>query len=155
MIIAGFGRVGKLLGDALAEQKIAYIGFDNNAEQVQKLNNEGYRVIYGDARKPELWHLLYTDNVIAAVIALDDHTAAHAVLKSVHAEWPMLPVIVRARDTLDMAMLYDMGAKHVVAETLELSLSVARLVMHQAKTEDGVIEKTLKKLRDKNLLTNS
>ena len=155
VIIAGFGRVGKLLGDALAEQKIAYIGFDNNAEQVQKLNNEGYRVIYGDARKPELWHLLYTDNVIAAVITLDDHTATHAVLKSVHAEWPMLPVIVRARDTLDMAMLYDMGAKHVVAETLELILSVARLVMHQAKTEDRVIEKTLKKLRDKNLLTNS
>jgi CPA2 family monovalent cation:H+ antiporter-2 len=98
---------------------------------------------------------LHSDHVIAAVIAIDDHTATHSILKSIRAEWPLLPVIVRAKDTADMAALYDMGAKYVVAETLESSLSVARLLMQQVGTEDGTIEKIIKKLRDQNALTNA
>jgi CPA2 family monovalent cation:H+ antiporter-2 len=155
VIIAGFGRVGKLLGNALAEQQIAYIGFDHNAERVHSLKREGFRVVYGDAKKLELWHRLHSDHVIAAVIAIDDHTATHSILKSIRAEWPLPPVIVRAKDTADMAALYDMGAKYVVAETLESSLSVARLLMQQVGTEDGTIEKIIKKLRDQNALTNA
>jgi CPA2 family monovalent cation:H+ antiporter-2 len=157
VIIAGFGRVGKLLGNALTEQQIAYIGFDHNAERVQSLKREGFRIIYGDAKKPDLWHRLHlhSNNVIAAVIAIDDHTATHRIFKSIRAEWPLLPVIVRAKDTADMAALYDMGAKYVVAETLESSLSVARLLMQQVGTEDGTIEKIIKKLRDQNAITNT
>jgi CPA2 family monovalent cation:H+ antiporter-2 len=155
VIVAGFGRVGKLLGNALAEQQIAYIGFDHNAERVHSLKREGFRIIYGDAKKLELWHRLHSDHVIAAVIAIDDHAATHSILKSIRAEWPLLPVIVRAKDTADMAALYDMGAKYVVAETLESSLSVARLLMQQVGTEDGTIEKIIKKLRDQNALTSA
>jgi CPA2 family monovalent cation:H+ antiporter-2 len=155
VLIAGFGRVGKLLGNALAEQQIAYIGFDHNAERVQALKRDGFRVIYGDAKKLELWHRLHTDHVIAAVIAIDDHAATHSILKSIRAQWPLLPIIVRAKDTSDMAALYDMGAKYVVAETLESSLSVARLLMQQVGTEDGTIEKIIKKLREQNALANA
>jgi CPA2 family monovalent cation:H+ antiporter-2 len=93
--------------------------------------------------------------VIAAVIAIDDHAATHSILKSIRAQWPLLPIIVRAKDTSDMAALYDMGAKYVVAETLESSLSVARLLMQQVGTEDGTIEKIIKKLREQNALANA
>jgi CPA2 family monovalent cation:H+ antiporter-2 len=148
VIIAGFGRVGQLLGNALAEQKIAYLGFDQNVERVRALKRDGFRVIYGDARRIELWHRLHSGNVIAAVIAIDDHAATQSILKSVRTEWPLLPVIVRAKDVGDMDALYDMGAKHVVAETLESSLSVARLLMQQVGTEDSAIEKIVKKLRE-------
>lgn len=148
VIIAGFGRVGKLLGKVLAEQQIAYIGFDQNAERVKALKDEGYRIIYGDAKKLDLWQKLHTDQVIAAVIAIDDHSATRGILKAMRAQWPLLPIIARAKDTSDMAALYDMGAKHVVAETLESSLSVARLLMQQAGTDDDAIEKIINRLRE-------
>jgi monovalent cation:H+ antiporter-2, CPA2 family len=155
VIIAGFGRVGKLLGNALAEQQIAYIGFDNNAERVLALKRCGFRVIFGDAKKVELWQRLYSDLVIAAVIAIDDHDVTQPILKSIRAQWPLLPIIVRAKDTVDMAPLYDMGAKYVVAETLESSLSIARLLMQQLSTEDAAIEKIVRKLRDQNAFTGA
>lgn len=148
VILAGFGRVGKLIGHALAEQQIAYVALDQNIERVRALKQQGYRVIYGDARRMELWHRLHSGNVIAAVIAIDDPAAAENILKSIRAEWPLLPVIVRAKDTTDMNKLYDMGAKHVVAETLESSLSVARLVMREVGTEDSVTECIIRKLRE-------
>lgn len=151
VLIAGFGRVGKLLGNALAEQQIAYIGFDHQADRVQALKREGFRVIYGDARKIELWHRLHSDQIIAAVIAIDNPGATQSILKSIRSEWPLLPVIVRAKDISDMDALYDMGAQYVVAETLESSLSVARLLMQQTSIDESTIEKTIKKLRNQNL----
>lgn len=155
VIIAGFGRVGRMLGKALAEQQIAYIAFDNNAQRVHTLKAEGLRVIYGDAKKLELWHRLHSEHVSAVVIAIDDHATTHAILKSICSEWPLLPVIVRAKDTSDMAALYDLGAKHVVAETLESSLSLARLLMQLVGTEYDIIEKTIKKLREQNAITKA
>jgi CPA2 family monovalent cation:H+ antiporter-2 len=148
VVIAGFGRVGQLIGDALAEQKIAYIAFDQNIERVRSLKQKGYRVIYGDARRVELWKRLHSGNVVAAVIALDDRVATQATLIAIRAEWPLLDVIVRAKDTHDMLHLYDNGAKHVVAETLESSLSVARLIMRQLGTEDSATESIIRKLRE-------
>ena len=155
VIIAGFGRVGKLLGNALAEQQIAFIGFDHNAERVKALIHEGYRVIYGDAKKVELWHRLYSDDVIAAVIAIDDHAVTRPIIKSIRTQWPLLPIIVRAKDTADMAALYDMGANYVVAETLESSLCVARLLMQQVGTDDAAIEKIIRKLREHNAVSGA
>lgn len=148
VIIAGFGRVGKLIGHALAEQQISYVALDQNTDRVRALKKEGYRVIYGDARRIELWRRLHSGNIIVAVIAIDDHSAAHSILKSIRAEWPLLPVIVRAKDTADMNAFYDLGAKHVVAETLESSLSVARLVMRQIGTDDVNAESIIRKLRE-------
>jgi CPA2 family monovalent cation:H+ antiporter-2 len=150
VIIAGFGRVGRVLADALTEQQIAYLGFDQHAERVQALKREGFRVIYGDARKQELWLRLHSEHVIAAVIAIDDHTATHTILKSLRARWPLLPVIVRAKDTQAMTTLYDLGATHVVVETLESSLSIVRLLMQQAGTDDAATEKIINALRNQN-----
>ena len=154
VIIAGFGRVGQLLGNALEEQQIAYLGFDQNVERVRALKRQGFRVIYGDARRIELWHRLHSGNVIAAVIAIDDHAASYSILKSIRSQWPLLPVIVRAKDTGRHGSAFMIsGAKHVVAETLESSLSVARLLMKLVGTEEKAIEKIVHKLREQTIAT--
>ncbi|MFN7192462.1 MAG: cation:proton antiporter [Rhodospirillales bacterium] len=151
VIIAGFGRVGKLLGDALADQNIAYIAFDNNAERVQALRQSGYRVVLGDAKRSDLWRRLHSGGIAAAVIATDDHAATRSILRTIQVDWPLLPVIVRAKDTDDVLALYDMGAKYVVAETLESSLSIVRLLMKQAGKDDIEIEEILRNTRERGL----
>lgn len=150
VIIAGFGRVGQLLGKLLEEQKIPYIAIDNNVERVQTLKKHGYRIIYGDARKIELWHKIHNGTAIAVVIAIDDHTSTGHMLESIRAQWPTLPVIIRAKDTSDMNRLYDIGAKYVVAETLESSLRIARLLMEEIGIDNSEIEKTIEKSWEQN-----
>ncbi len=150
VIIAGFGRVGQILGRLLEEQKIPYIAIDNNVERVQELKKQGCRIIYGDARKIELWHKIHNGAVIAVVIAVDDHGSTDNILKSIRAQWPMLPIIMRSKDTADMEKLYDMGAKYVVAETLESSLRIARLLMEEIGINNDEIEKTIKKSWEQN-----
>ncbi|MBU3654848.1 MAG: sodium:proton exchanger [Alphaproteobacteria bacterium] len=147
VLIAGFGRTGQLLARVLQDQRLPYIAFDNNAELVRQCNRDGYRIIYGDARRKALWHRLINSQIDLAIITIDDHAAIHDIIHSLRAEFPLLPVIVRTKDSKDSNALYDMGAKHVVVETLESSLRLAQLVMESLGQRPEEAKQVVQKIR--------
>lgn len=143
VIIAGFGRVGQLVSDILEKQQISYLAIENNIQKVKFFKNQGFRVIYGDAQKIDLWDLINTKSAIAAVITIDDHNASLAILSLIKAKWPFLPVIIRANHISDVNHMQNLGANYVVPETLELSLRIARIVMQELKIEQSIIDKNI------------
>ncbi|QGN95033.1 K(+)/H(+) antiporter [Piscirickettsia salmonis] len=149
IVIAGFGRVGQLIGKVLEERQIPYIAFDYDAKRVQKLKKQNFPIIYGDARKKELWRQLIGEHINAAVIAIDDHLASQNILKSLRAQFPLLSVIVRSEDTQDFNRLYDEGASYVVAETLESSLRIAQIIMEKSDIESEEAQKIIEKIRNR------
>ena len=134
VVIAGFGRVGQLIAKQMQEQRIPYVAFDLDGKRVQRLKKRGFNVIYGDARKRQFWQLLIGAQIEAAVIAIDDHKATVNILKSLRSQFPLLPVIVRAKDIEDSDDLYEVDATHVVAETQESSLRIAQLLLDKINT---------------------
>lgn len=146
VVIAGFGRVGQLIGETLDKQGIPYIAFDLDSKRVKALKKQGFRVYYGDARKNEIWKHLIGDGIKSAVIAIDNHEATQSILRSLRRKFPILPVIIRSKDADHQNMLYDEGANHVVAETLESSLRIAQLLLEKlgSSREDArnIIEHT-------------
>lgn len=147
VVIAGFGRIGQLIAKVLEEKCIPYIAFDHEGERVQQLKKQNFHVIYGDARKKELWHHLIGDNIEVAIIAIDDHHATKQILKSLRTQFPLLPVIVRSKNNEDLNMLYEEGANEVVAETLESSLRIAQLLMEKLGNDSEEVQRVIKKLR--------
>ena len=147
VLIAGFGRTGQLLARVLQDQRLPYIAFDNNAELVRQCNRDGYRIIYGDARRKALWHRLINSQIDLAIITIDDHAAIRDIIQSLRAEFPLLPVIVRAKDSKDSNALYDMGAKHVVVETLESSLRLAQLLIESLGRKPEEAKQIVQKIR--------
>lgn len=147
VIVAGFGRVGQLIANALEGQRIAYIGFDHDGKRVQQLKEKNFNVIYGDARKKELWQHLVDENIEVAIIAIDDHGSTKPILKSLRAQFPLLPIIVRSKDREDLNILYDEGASEVVAETLESSLRIAQLLMERLGNEPEETRMIIQKIR--------
>lgn len=147
VLIAGFGRTGQLLARVLQDQRLPYIAFDNNVDLVRQCNRDGYRIIYGDARRKALWHRLINSQIDLAIITIDDHAAIHDIIHSLRAEFPLLPVIVRTKDSKDSNALYDMGAKHVVVETLESSLRLAQLVMESLGQRPEEAKQVVQKIR--------
>lgn len=147
VVIAGFGRIGQLIATVLEEHHIPYVAFDHDGERIQRLKNQGFHVIYGDARKKDLWHHLIGENIEVAVIAIDDHQATKPILKSLRTQFPLLPVIVRSKNHEDLNMLYDEGATEVVAETLESSLRIAQLLMQNLGNDPEEARRMIKKIR--------
>ena len=152
VLIAGYGRVGRLLGSLLEEQRIPFIAVEHNFEKVKLLKEQGHRVIFADARKIAIWRKLHVNSVKSIVIAIDAPDAAEMILKSLRTEWPNIPIIVRTHDTGHMDKLYSMGATHAIPEALETSMLIAAKTLSTIGIDEDVVELEIDHKRQSALL---
>lgn len=148
IVIAGFGRVGRLIGKILDSQGIAYIAIDNDSHCVTSWRDKNLPVYFGDARRINLWEKLCVDQARAVLITIDDAQSAKAILEILRKRWPSLTIIARARDARDVTRLYDSGASLVVQETLEASLQIARYMLLELKLPEEEIDDIIDQSRE-------
>ena len=129
IVVAGYGRVGQLLGEVLDHEGIPYVALDRDATLVERLRAAGAPVYFGDAEHPDLLPGSVTASAIAVVITLDEPTAALGIVRSLGDRLPGLPVVARARDEAHAAVLRTAGAQRVVPETLDAALQLSGHVL--------------------------
>jgi len=129
VIVAGYGRVGQLIGSLLEANHIVHIGLDLDAENVAPFQKQGGCVYFGDASHAEILRRAGIDNATALAVTMDSARSAERVVETVRKEWPDLPILVRARDIDHAERLINVGASDVVPETVEASLELAEVVL--------------------------
>ncbi|WP_022719667.1 cation:proton antiporter [Rhodopseudomonas sp. B29] len=129
IIVVGYGRVGRILGDILNKQGKAFIAIDVDPEAVARSRKAGHNVVYGDATQRAFLRLCGLAETPALVVTMHDAVAAENVVAAARAERPDLPVIVRARDAAHAVRLFKLGASDVVREVLEASFEIASTVL--------------------------
>ena len=127
VIIAGYGRVGALIGRLLEDAHIAHVGLDQDAEVVAEFSKSGAGVRFGDASQPRILELAGIENARALIVTMDNVGAAERIVKGVRSVHHDLPILVRARDTKHARQLIDAGASEVVPETIEASFDLAEV----------------------------
>jgi len=137
VIIAGFGRVGQLLGQILDAQGIRFIALENNARLVAELHPQGVPVYFGDAARPELLHKVHADQAAVIVLTMDHPASALHAVKGIRREYPQLPVFARSRDENHARMLKKAGATIVIPETLESGLQLSAFVLQTMGIAEG------------------
>jgi CPA2 family monovalent cation:H+ antiporter-2 len=143
VIIAGFGRVGQMMGRMLDRENVPFLALDTNAVAVSQKRAEGLPVYYGDASRIEMLRRARAETAAALVLTMDNPVANEHVLQVVHREWPNLPVFARARDKDHAARLLQHGASDVVPETLEATLQLGMRVMKGLGTSDEICMKRI------------
>lgn len=125
VIVCGFGHTGRHLCHLLELESISYIALDVNPDVVAAGVLAGHRVEVGDSF--QLPHLMSAGltRASAVVVSFDDTATALQVLALVKAHVPGVPVIVRTRDDHDMNLLKQAGAREVIPDAFEVSLSLA------------------------------
>lgn len=127
VIIAGYGRVGRLLGALLENALIAHVGLDRDAHVAAAYANKGASVHYGDASQERILSLAGIERAAALIITMDNFVAAERIVRGVRARHPDLPILVRARDAKHARQLLEAGASEVVPETIEASFDLAEV----------------------------
>lgn len=140
VLIAGYGRVGHLIGSILEGLEVPFVAIEQNHEIVRNLRNTGQRVIFADARKIDIWKKFDIENVKAVIIAIDQPESSEMILQSLRREWPNLPIVVRTRDTVHMDQLFSMGATEAIPEALETSAVIASRTLTLMGFERGPID---------------
>jgi glutathione-regulated potassium-efflux system protein KefB len=129
VIIAGFGRVGQIVGRVLAAQKIAFTALETDAEQVEFVRRFGNQVYFGDPARPEVLRAARADSAEVFVIATDDPDANVRTARLVKRLFPHLKVLARARNRQHVFKLMDLSVDKVVRETFDGSLRLTRYVL--------------------------
>jgi len=98
VIIAGFGRVGQIVGRLLRAKRIAFTALDKSAEQVDAVRRFGNRTYYGDASRIDILRAAGADKAQILVLAIDDVEASLRTAENTRRHFPKLKIYARARN---------------------------------------------------------
>jgi voltage-gated potassium channel Kch len=129
VIIAGYGRVGSVIGRLLAANGISATVLDHDSDHVELLRRFGQRVFYGDASRHDLLHAAGAGSARVLVIAIDDPDKILQIVETAHRYYPHLRVLARAVSRTHAYELLDAGVELVYRENLDTSLQMGVDVM--------------------------
>nr|WP_292034849.1 cation:proton antiporter [Brevundimonas sp. UBA4553] len=148
VLIVGFGRVGRLVGELLAEHGQRFIALDADPASVRAGRAEGFEVYYGDAARPEMLNACGLGSARALIVTMDSPTKVDEVVRAARALRPELILIARARDDRHAARLYALGVTDAVPETTEASLQLAENTLVDLGVPMGLVLASIHERRD-------
>ena len=148
VIIAGYGRVGALIGAMLDEHKIPFIAVDGDVNIIAKAHKSGAPAYYGDASNPDFLRKCGLESARALAITMDNPARAEEIVKLARAERADLKIIARARDERHAMKLYAAGATEAVPETIEASLQLGEALLVESGVPMGLAIASVHERRD-------
>ena len=127
VILVGYGRVGKLIAERLAERKAHFVILETDAERAEEAEEAGHPVVRGSALEDR--HLLAAGICEARrlLIAVPEGFEGGAIHEHARHLNPKLQVIARAHSDAEVAHLEGMGVPHVVMGERELAARMLQL----------------------------
>lgn len=148
VIIAGFGRVGQIVGRILRLRRIGFTALETSAEQVDFVRRFGNKVYYGDAGRVELLRAARADKAVLFVLAIEDVERSLATARAVRKHFPHLTIFARARNRQHAYALMDLGIDHIVRDTFHSSLELAQGILMELGLGDFESRQTVETFRD-------
>ncbi|MBG6071952.1 MULTISPECIES: glutathione-regulated potassium-efflux system protein KefC [unclassified Polaromonas] len=151
VIIAGFGRYGQIVGRMLLAQGISATVLDHDADMIETIRTFGYRVFYGDATRLDLLRTAGAAQAKILVLSVDNVEQSLKIVDIVHAHFPQLQIVARARDVPHWNALRDRGVMRVERELFDSSLRSARTVLELLGQPAPAAQQAAERFRQHNL----
>jgi len=129
VIIAGFGRVGQVIGRILAMRGIPFTAIDSSVEQVDIVRRFGNKVYYGEPHRLDILRAARVDACTIIVVAIADPEQSLKTVQTIRTHYPHVRIYARARNRYHALRLMDMGVEFFIRETLLSSLAMSAAVL--------------------------
>jgi glutathione-regulated potassium-efflux system ancillary protein KefC/glutathione-regulated potassium-efflux system protein KefB len=149
VIIAGFGRIGQIVGRMLATVGRQFTALEIDSSQVDVVRKYGNIVHYGDASKLDLLRAAGAEHASVFVLAIDDIEASVKTARTVVTHFPNLTIVARARNRRHEYHLMDLGIKHIFRETLLSSLAMSEQVLFDLGMGKSEVDQLVTAFREK------
>jgi CPA2 family monovalent cation:H+ antiporter-2 len=147
-LVVGYGRVGQLIGDMLAEHKIPYIAVDREPRLVANARRDGKPVYFGDVRQLDFLEHCGLDTAKAAIITIHTQSEIDAIVAALRTSYPKLVIVARAKDANHARHLYEIGVTDAVPETIEASLQLSEAALVGLGVPTGLVIASIHEKRD-------
>ncbi|WP_374578843.1 cation:proton antiporter [Phenylobacterium sp.] len=148
VLIVGYGRVGRLVGDMLHRHDISWVAAERDPRLVEGARRSGETIFFGDASRQEFLRRCGLETAQALVVTMDAPEGVEAIVATARGMRPNLTIVARARDARQAARLYELGATDAVPETVEASLQLSEAVLVEIGVPMGLIIASVHERRD-------
>jgi monovalent cation:H+ antiporter-2, CPA2 family len=121
VVVAGYGRVGRLIGEALHAQGHPVLVLEEEKECVAMLHQQGIATIVGNAARDDVLAAANLAHARALVVTVPDAFEGGEMVRVARLANPRLPIIARADSDASKAHLRQQGADLVVLAESELA----------------------------------
>ena len=143
VIIAGYGRVGQIVGRVLNMKKIRFTALDASPDAVDTIRKFGNKIYYGDATRLDLLRAAKTGEAKLFVVCVDDVEAATKIVKLVQQQYPQVKILARARNRMHLMELREIGVDSPIRETFAGSVQLAEQVLAELGESRESLNKTI------------
>jgi monovalent cation:H+ antiporter-2, CPA2 family len=130
-IVCGYGRVGRLVTQALERRGLRAVVVEVDGHLAEEAQRQGLAVLRGPAESPVVLRAAGLDRASVLVVAISDPIATRRIVDMARRESPRLPIVARTHSAAERAALARLGASQVVVGEVELGLEMARFTMRQ------------------------
>jgi glutathione-regulated potassium-efflux system ancillary protein KefC/glutathione-regulated potassium-efflux system protein KefB len=149
VLIAGFGRVGQIVGRLLRIKGHSFTALEIDSSQVDVVRSYGSKVHFGDASRIDLLRAAGADRANLFVLAIDDIESSIKVAETVIGNFPNLKIVARARNRRHAHRLMDLGVSHIFRETLLSSIAMSGRVLEILGFDDDEVARALNTFRER------
>ena len=137
VIIAGFGRVGQIVGRLLQSINKPFTALEIDSSQVDIVRRYGNSVHFGDAARPEVLRAAGAARAKILVLATTDMETSLHIAETAKRQFPNLTIIARAHNRRHAHKLMDVGADFIFRDTLLSSLAMGETVLAKLGFSEG------------------
>jgi CPA2 family monovalent cation:H+ antiporter-2 len=126
LVLVGYGRVGKRIGQALVERSIPYVIVEQSRERVEALREEGLAAVSGDLGDPGVLIQAHIAKASMLVIATPDTVHVRQMVETARLLNPSIEVIVRTHSEDESELLAADGFGKIFFGEDELAKGMVR-----------------------------
>ncbi|KQT57612.1 potassium transporter [Methylobacterium sp. Leaf456] len=123
-LIVGFGRFGQIASQPLLSRGCSVSIIDVNPENIRLAEKFGFKVYYGDGARLDILRAAGAGTARAILICIDEPETARRIAEIARSEFPLVPVLARARDREHAIALIEAGVAYQIRETVASALSL-------------------------------
>lgn len=131
-IVCGFGRMGGIICKRLQEENVKFVVIEKDEVLLEKLANEGYHHIVGDAAHDDILLKAGVEKASVLVSVVDNDSDGLYIALACRSFNKKLHIIVRANERSAERRMLRAGADKVVLPFVMSGLSVAESVLNPA-----------------------
>ncbi|MDJ1407639.1 MAG: cation:proton antiporter [Candidatus Midichloria sp.] len=145
VILAGFGRVGRVVAYMLEQEQINYVAVDSNASLAKQAREDGFPVYHGNLADLDTLNAVGAKQAAAIILSMSDKISVRKAVKVISLEFSSLPIITRAEDLRHSRNLKKMGAEITVPTTIETGLQLGGVALKNL----GIVEHAILSIKEK------
>ncbi len=146
-LIIGFGRVGQIASQFLLARGCEISIIDTDVEMIDVAREYGFKVHYGDGTRLDILHAAGAGQARVVLVCVDKAEDATRMTELLKAQFPGVPVLVRAVDRRHSLNLIRAGADLQVRETFESAVVLGEAALAKLGVESTEVEQISVRLR--------